>query len=347
MIEKEASDLHITAGERPKLRVDGDITDSSVTEVADAQGHAAARLLGPDREPEEAVRDRGRARLLVRHSEPRALPRQLLQAARLRVDGHPQIPFNDQDASRSSGCPPVIAKLAERPRGLILVTGPDRLGQVDHARRDDRQDQQGAEGPHHHGRRPDRVHPPPPELHRQPARGRHRHQELRRPRSSTRCVRTPTSSWSAKCATWRRSQAALTIAETGHLAFATLHTNSRGRGDQPHHRRLPVATSSRRCARSSRSCSRASSPRRCCRRRKGRGRVMAARDPGRHAGHPRAHPRRQDPPDLLDDAVGQEVRHADDERRAVPALHEPRSGAQDECLRVSQRPEGVPAHDRQ
>ena len=33
MIEKEASDLHITAGERPKLRIDGDITDSSVTEV--------------------------------------------------------------------------------------------------------------------------------------------------------------------------------------------------------------------------------------------------------------------------------------------------------------------------
>ena len=31
--------------------------------------------------------------------------------------------------SRSLGLPPVIAKLAERPRGLILVTGPDRLGQ--------------------------------------------------------------------------------------------------------------------------------------------------------------------------------------------------------------------------
>ena len=31
MIEKEASDLHITTGERPKLRVDGDI-------VGDTQG---------------------------------------------------------------------------------------------------------------------------------------------------------------------------------------------------------------------------------------------------------------------------------------------------------------------
>ena len=33
MIEKEASDLHITTGERPKLRIDGDIVDSSVTEI--------------------------------------------------------------------------------------------------------------------------------------------------------------------------------------------------------------------------------------------------------------------------------------------------------------------------
>src|SRR5512142_2062600 len=30
MIERGASDLHITAGERPKLRVDGDITNSNV-----------------------------------------------------------------------------------------------------------------------------------------------------------------------------------------------------------------------------------------------------------------------------------------------------------------------------
>jgi len=30
MIELDASDLHITAGERPKLRVDGDITGSKV-----------------------------------------------------------------------------------------------------------------------------------------------------------------------------------------------------------------------------------------------------------------------------------------------------------------------------
>ena len=33
MIEKDASDLHIVAGERPKLRVDGDIVNSGVEVV--------------------------------------------------------------------------------------------------------------------------------------------------------------------------------------------------------------------------------------------------------------------------------------------------------------------------
>ena len=33
MIERDASDLHVTAGDRPKLRVDGDIVNSSVEHV--------------------------------------------------------------------------------------------------------------------------------------------------------------------------------------------------------------------------------------------------------------------------------------------------------------------------
>ncbi|MBA3759783.1 MAG: type IV pili twitching motility protein PilT, partial [Gemmatimonadales bacterium] len=33
MIQRDASDLHITAAERPKLRVDGDMSDSSVADV--------------------------------------------------------------------------------------------------------------------------------------------------------------------------------------------------------------------------------------------------------------------------------------------------------------------------
>ena len=51
---------------------------------------------------------------------------------------------------------------------------------------------------------------------------------------------------------------ALTAAETGHLVFATLHTQDTRADDRPHHRRLPAPTSRARCACSSRSPCRAS-----------------------------------------------------------------------------------------
>ena len=103
---------------------------------------------------------------------------------------------------------------------------PDRQRQVDDARRDARQDQRRAPRPHPHHRGPDRVHPPAQELPGQPARSPQRHAELRDSRCAPRSARTPTSCSSAKCATSRPIESALKIAETGHLTFGTLHTNS-------------------------------------------------------------------------------------------------------------------------
>ena len=58
----------------------------------------------------------------------------------------------------------------------------------------------------------------------QPARGRRSTPDRSRRRCAARCGRIPTSSWSARCATSRRSRPALLAAETGHLVFSTLHT---------------------------------------------------------------------------------------------------------------------------
>ena len=178
MIEKEASDLHITAGERPKLRVDGDIVDSSVTEILTPKDtlQLAYSVLTENQKKRFETEDeldfsfgiQNLARFRGNCFKQRGCVSMVIR----------MIPFNVRTFNEL-GLPPVIAKLAERPRGLILVTGPTGSGKIDHAGGDDRQDQQGAEGPHHHGGRPDRVHPPPPELHRQPARDRHRHEELR------------------------------------------------------------------------------------------------------------------------------------------------------------------------
>ena len=95
--------------------------------------------------------------------------------------------------------------------------------------------------PHPHHRGPDRV-----PLHRQPrldqpARDRLRHAELRRRAARRRCARTRTSSWSARCATSRRSTIAIKAAEMGHLVFSTLHTTDCAEDDRPHPRRLPGA----------------------------------------------------------------------------------------------------------
>ena len=57
-----------------------------------------------------------------------ALPRQLLQAARLRVGGHPADSVQCASTFEELGLPEVVAQLAERPRGLVPRHRPDRLG---------------------------------------------------------------------------------------------------------------------------------------------------------------------------------------------------------------------------
>jgi twitching motility protein PilT len=112
-------------------------------------------------------------------------------------------------------------------------------------------------------------------------------------------------------------EAALTIAETGHLAFATLHTNScvqtinRIVDVFPPHQQSQVRAqlsfvlegvcARRCCPRSTRAAGR-------------QGALLASGGHGAQLGDPQPDPRGQDPPDLLADAdrPGQ-VRHADDE----------------------------------
>jgi twitching motility protein PilT len=73
------------------------------------------------------------------------------------------------------GLPPVLANLADRPRGLVLVTGPTGSGKSTTLAADARQDQLGAPRAHPDDRGSDRVHPPAQELPREPARGAQRH----------------------------------------------------------------------------------------------------------------------------------------------------------------------------
>jgi twitching motility protein PilT len=224
MIEREASDLHITAGERPKLRIDGDITDSTVTEVLTPKDtlQLAYSVLTENQKKRFETEDELDFSFGIQN------------LARFRGNCFKQrgcvavvirmIPFNVR-TFQDLGLPPVVAKLAERPRGLILVTGPTGSGKsttlaaiIDKINKERKGHIITVEDPIEFI---------------------HRHQSCI---VNQREVGTDTRSFGSALKYALREDpdvilvgemrdletisAALTIAETGHLALATLHTNS-------------------------------------------------------------------------------------------------------------------------
>jgi len=127
MIQKDASDLHITAAERPKLRVDGDIVDSSAIEVLTPKDtlQLAYSVLTENQKKRFETDDeldfsfgiQNLARFRGNVFKQRGCVAMVIR----------MIPFNVR-TFQELGLPAVIAKLAERPRGLILVTGPTGSG---------------------------------------------------------------------------------------------------------------------------------------------------------------------------------------------------------------------------
>jgi twitching motility protein PilT len=224
MIEKDASDLHIVAGERPKLRVDGDMGNASTEEVMtpkDTLSLAYSVLTETQKKRFETESEldfsfgiQNLARFRGNCFKQRGCVSLVIR----------QIPFNVRTFD-DLGLPGVVAKLAERPRGLVLVTGPTGSGKsttlaamIDKINKEMKGHIITVEDPIEFI---------------------HRHQSCI---VNQREVGTDTNSFAAALKYALRqdpdvvlvgemrdletTQAALTIAETGHLAFATLHTNS-------------------------------------------------------------------------------------------------------------------------
>src|SRR5690606_8943972 len=224
MIQRGASDLHITAGERPKHRVDGAGVNSQAEQVLSPKDtlqltysllteNQKKRFENEDeldfsfgiqtlsRFRANAFRQRGCVALAIR-----------------------QIPFQITPLEKLS-VPPVLGKLAERPRGLVLVTGPTGSGKsttlaamIDKINKERRGHILTIEDPIEFI---------------------HRHQGCM---VNQREVGADTRSFSQALKYALRQdpdvilvgelrdletiQAAITISETGHLCLATLHTNS-------------------------------------------------------------------------------------------------------------------------
>ncbi len=127
MLAKDASDLHLTTGVRPKLRIDGELVDSSADLVLgqkDTLSLAYSVLTEAQKkrfEQEDELDFSFGIQSLARFRGNVFKQRGCVSMA-IRM-----IPFSVKSFEELR-LPPITAKLAERPRGLVLVTGPTGSG---------------------------------------------------------------------------------------------------------------------------------------------------------------------------------------------------------------------------
>jgi twitching motility protein PilT len=224
MIEREASDLHIVVNSRPKLRIHGEVIEARTPHILTPKDtmQLAYSILSDSQKKRFEQEDeldfsfglsnlaRFRGNVFKQRGSVSMVLRQI-----------PHIVKTFQEL----GLPEVVARMSERPRGLVLVTGPTGSGKsttlasmIDKINRERCGHIITVEDPIEFI---------------------HRHRKCI---VNQREVGTDTKSFASALKYALREdpdviligemrdietiQAALTIAETGHLAFATLHTNS-------------------------------------------------------------------------------------------------------------------------
>ncbi len=223
MIEKGASDLHITTGSAPQIRVDGKLIPMNLPPLTPTETKQLCYSVLTDAQKqkfEEANEldasfgvkglSRFRANFFIQRGA---------VAGALRTIPYKILTFSEL------GLPPVVEKLCEKPRGLVLVTGPTGSGKsttlasmIDKINSERHEHIITIEDPieflHHH----------------------------KKCVVNQREVNADTNSFKGALKYVLRQdpdvvligemrdletvEAALTVSETGHLCFATLHTNS-------------------------------------------------------------------------------------------------------------------------
>ena len=223
MIDKGASDLHITAGIPPQLRIDGDIVgttyESLTPEVTQAITYSVLneeqqKRFEAKKELDFSFGVKGLSRFRGNVFMQRGVTRLAIR----------QIPYQIKPF-RELGLPPVVERLAEKQQGMILVTGPTGSGKsttlaslIDKINSDRRKHIITIEDP---------------------VEFIHQHKKCI---VNQREVKADTESFTnalkhvlrqdpdviliGEMRDLETMSAALTIAETGHLCLATLHTNS-------------------------------------------------------------------------------------------------------------------------
>ncbi|UCF07068.1 MAG: type IV pilus twitching motility protein PilT [bacterium] len=223
MIEKKASDLHITAGVPPMLRVDGVLQKTShpvmTPEISKQIAYSVLtedqqKRFENEKELDFSFGIQGLSRFRANVFQQRGVTSVAIR----------QIPFEILDF-KSLGLPPVVEELSHKQKGLILVTGPTGSGKsttlasiIDKINSERQAHVITIEDPIEY------IH-----QHRQCiVNQREVKADTENFASALKHVlrQDPDVILIGEMRDLETMQAALTIAETGHLALATLHTNS-------------------------------------------------------------------------------------------------------------------------
>ena len=222
-LEMNASDLHLTAGSPPQVRVDGDLQRLDLPELtpSDTKQYAYSVLTDAQKKRFEEALEldfsfglRGLARFRCNVFSQRGAVAAVYRVIIENIRGFKELAL-----------PEVVATLADRPRGLVLVTGPTGSGKsttlaamIDKINRERKQHILTIEDPIEY------IHPHKQCLVNQREVLSDTHGFAPALRAALR--EDPDVVYIGEMRDLETVESALRIAETGHLTFATLHTNS-------------------------------------------------------------------------------------------------------------------------
>jgi twitching motility protein PilT len=223
MVEKGASDLHITTGSPPQLRIDGELVPLKTEPLTPVQTKQLCYSILTDAQKHKFEEENELDLSFGVKGLSRFRSNIFMQRGAV-AGAFRMIPFKIL-TFQELGLPQVVADLAKKPRGLILVTGPTGSGKsttlasiIDKVNSERHEHIMTIEDPIEY------LHPHKNCLVNQREVG-----------ADTRSFKTalkyilrqdPDIVLVGELRDLETIEAALTIAETGHVCYATLHTNS-------------------------------------------------------------------------------------------------------------------------
>jgi twitching motility protein PilT len=223
MVEKGASDLHITTGSPPQLRIDGELVPLKTPPLTPVETKQICYSILTDSQKhkfeEECELDLSFGVKSLSRFRANVYMQRGAVAGAFRT-----IPFKIL-SFQELGLPPVVAELVKKPRGLILVTGPTGSGKsttlasmIDKINTERHEHIMTIEDPIEY------LHPHKNCLVNQREVG----ADTKNFKTALKYIlrQDPDVVLVGELRDLETIEAALTIAETGHTCYATLHTNS-------------------------------------------------------------------------------------------------------------------------